>query len=128
VRRYLSARSRLTLLYASLFTLGGAALVLITYLLVAHTLHSTTTTTIPRAIRQATAQCVRVAQRGDAPAVAIARKCGGLYANGVQAGAAAQRSTTLTHLLTYSLLSLAGVTLLAAVAGWLVAGPARRAA
>jgi signal transduction histidine kinase len=122
VRRYLSARSRLTLLYASLFTLGGAALVLITYLLVAHTLHSTTTTTIPRAIRQATAQCVRVAQRGDAPAVAIARKCGGLYANGVQAGAAAQRSTTLTHLLTYSLLSLAGVTLLAAVAGWLVAG------
>jgi signal transduction histidine kinase len=122
VRRYLSARSRLTLLYASLFTLGGAALVLITYLLVAHTLHSTTTTMIPRVIRQATAQCVRVAQRGDAPAVAIARKCGGLYANGVQAGAAAQRSTTLTHLLTYSLLSLAGVTLLAAVAGWLVAG------
>ena len=45
-----------------------------------------------------------------------------LYASGVQAGAAAQRSTTLTHLLTYSLLSLAGVTLLAAVAGWIVAG------
>jgi signal transduction histidine kinase len=122
VSRYLSARTRLTLVYASLFTLGGAALVLITYLLVAHTLHSATTTTIPRAIRQATAQCVRVAQRGDAPAVAIARKCGGLYATGVQAGAAAQRSTTLTHLLAYSLLSLAGVTLLAAVAGWLVAG------
>ncbi len=33
---YVSARSRLTLLYASLFTLGGTALVLITYLLVAH--------------------------------------------------------------------------------------------
>ena len=42
MRRHLSARSRLTLLYASLFALGGAALVLITYLLVAHTLHSTT--------------------------------------------------------------------------------------
>jgi signal transduction histidine kinase len=110
------------LLYGSLFTLGGAALVLITYLLVAHTLHSTTATTIPRAIQQATAQCVRVAQTGRAPAVAIARKCGGLYATGVQAGASAQRSTTLTHLLTYSLLSLAGVTLLAAAAGWLVAG------
>ena len=60
MRRHLSARSRLTLLYASLFTLGGAALVLITYLLVAHTLHSTTTTRIPpvdpardRAVRQA---------------------------------------------------------------------------
>ncbi len=122
MRSHLSARSRLTLLYASLFALGGAALVLITYLLVAHTLHSTTATTIPRAIQRATAQCVRVAQTGRAPAVAIARKCGGLYATGVQAGASAQRSTTLTHLLTYSLLSLAGVTLLAAATGWLVAG------
>jgi signal transduction histidine kinase len=50
------------------------------------------------------------------------RKCAGLYASGVQAGASAQRSTTLTHLLTYSLLSLAGVTLLAVMAGWIVAG------
>ncbi len=47
MRRQLSARSRLTLLYASLFALGGAALVLIIYLLVANTLHSTTATTIP---------------------------------------------------------------------------------
>ena len=49
-------------------------------------------------------------------------ECARLYASGVQAGASAQRGTTLTHLLTYSLLSLAGVTLLAAVAGWIVAG------
>ena len=45
-----------------------------------------------------------------------------LYSSGVQAGAAAQRSTTLAHLLTYSLVGLAVVTLLAAVAGWIVAG------
>ena len=38
------------------------------------------------------------------------------------AGAAAQRTKTLTDLLTYSLLTLAGVILLAAVAGWIVAG------
>jgi signal transduction histidine kinase len=50
------------------------------------------------------------------------QKCAAVYANGVQAGAAAQRSTTLTHLLTYSLLSLAGATLLAAAAGWIAAG------
>ena len=50
------------------------------------------------------------------------QKCAAVYANGVQAGASAQRSTTLAHLLTYSLLSLAGATLLAAVAGWIVAG------
>jgi signal transduction histidine kinase len=49
-------------------------------------------------------------------------KCAALYANGVQAGASAQRSTTLAHLLAYSLLGLAGLTLLAALAGWIVAG------
>jgi signal transduction histidine kinase len=121
VKRYLSARSRLTLLYTSLFTLGGAALVFVTYLLVAHTLHPPTTTTIPQAIRQQIAQCVHVAQtKGSASGIMI--KCAAVYANGVQAGAAAQRSTTLTHLLTYSLLGLAGATLLAAAAGWLAAG------
>jgi signal transduction histidine kinase len=119
VRRYLSARSRLTLLYASLLALGGAGLVLITYLLVAHTFHETTTTSIPPGVQQEIAQCVDRAQNVGAEAM---RKCAGLYANGVQAGAAAQRSTTLTHLLTYSLLSLAGVTLLAVVVGWIVAG------
>jgi len=49
-------------------------------------------------------------------------QCARLYGNGVQAGASAQRSTTLAHLLTYSLLGLAGATLLAAVAGWIAAG------
>jgi signal transduction histidine kinase len=122
VKSHLTARSRLTLLYASLFTLGGAALVSVTYLLVAHTLHSTTSTTIPPPVQQAIAQCVKRAQARGALAAGIAIKCGGLYTQGVQAGAAAQRSTTLAHLLTYSLLSLAGVTLLAAVAGWIVAG------
>jgi signal transduction histidine kinase len=122
VRRHLSARSRLTLLYASLFTVGGATLVLITYLLVARTLNSTTTTSTPPGIQQAVAQCVQLAQTRGASAAGTAMKCGGLYAQGVQAGAAAQRSTTLAHLLTYSLLSLACVTLLAAAAGWVVAG------
>jgi signal transduction histidine kinase len=115
VRRYLSARSRLTLLYASLFALGGAALVLVTYLLVARTFHDTTAASIPLGVQQKIAQCVKGAQ--DVGAVAM-RKCTGLYANGVQAGA----SAALTHLLTYSLLSLAGVTLLAVAAGWVAAG------
>lgn len=119
MRSYLSARSRLTLLYASLFTLGGAALVLITYLLVAHTLHPATAPPIPPAIQQALARCLQAAQKGGA---GVMQKCAAVYASGVQAGASAQRSTTLSHLLTYSLLSLAGATLLAAVAGWIVAG------
>jgi signal transduction histidine kinase len=120
VRTHLSARSRLTLLYTSLFALGGAALVSITYLLVAHTLHATTTPTVPPATQQAIARCVTAVQtRGRPDAI---QKCAAIYTNGVQAGASAQRSTTLTHLLTYSLLTLAGAALLAAVVGWIVAG------
>ena len=120
MRRHLSARSRLTLLYASLFTLGGAALVLITYLLVARTLDSTTAGRIPPSIQPAIGKCVVAAQtRGGLGAL---NECARLYATGVQAGASGQRSTTLAHLLAYSLLSLAGATVLAAVAGWVVAG------
>jgi signal transduction histidine kinase len=120
VSRHLSARSRLMLLYASLFTLGGAALVFITYLLVANSLHPTTATTIPRPVQQALARCMTAVQTHGAPGAMI--KCAAVYAKGVQAGAAAQRATTLAHLLTYSLLSLAGAMLLAAAAGWIVAG------
>jgi signal transduction histidine kinase len=117
---HLSARSRLTLLYTSLFAVGGAALVLITYLLVAHSLHGTTTTKISKSVQEAIGKCVTgTVQNGGGPPAFT--KCGALYARGVQAGASAQRSTTLAHLLTYSLLGLAGVTLLAAVAGWIVA-------
>jgi signal transduction histidine kinase len=122
VKRYLSARSRLTLLYTSLFALGGAALVLVTYLLVSHSLHRTTPTGIPPVSQQAIARCVKEAQAGGVSPAGPMIKCAALYANGVQAGASAQRSTTLAHLLTYSLLGLAGVTLLAAGAGWIVAG------
>lgn len=122
MRRQLSARSRLTLLYTSLFALGGAALVLITYLLVAQTLHGTTKTGIPPVSQLAIARCVKAAQAGGGSAAGVTIKCAALYANGVQAGAAAQRRTTLNDLLTYSLLGLAGVILLAAVAGWVAAG------
>jgi signal transduction histidine kinase len=123
VRSHLSARSRLTLLYTSLFALGGAALVLITYLLVAHTLHTTTTNPTSPAVQRAVKECIRAAvASGTSPGDAKARCAAKLYANGVQAGATAQRATTLTHLLTYSLLTLVGVTLLAAAAGWIVAG------
>ncbi|HTW18679.1 MAG TPA: HAMP domain-containing sensor histidine kinase [Mycobacteriales bacterium] len=91
----------------------------ITYLLVAHSLHSSVTTT-PRQIQQKVDKCLAAAKaRGG---IGASRKCGALYSSGVRAGAAAQRSATLAHLLVYSLLGLAAVALLAVVAGWLVAG------
>ena len=130
MRRHVSARSRLTLLYTSLFALGGAVLVSVTYLLVAHTLNRTTPTTTPPSIRPALERCLRAASRRGGISTDVMRKCADVYASGVHAGAAAQRSTTLTHLLVYSLLALACVILLAAVAGWIVAGrilrPVRR--
>ena len=123
MRSHLSARSRLTLLYTSLFAFGGAALVLVTYLLVAHALPPTTPAQTPAAASTAMDQCIQAAQlQGGSSAENAKTKCAALYARGVQAGASSQRETTLTHLLTYSLLSLAVVILLAALAGWLVAG------
>ncbi len=122
MKRYLSARSRLTVLYTSLFALGGGALVLITYLLVAHNLHNTQSTVTSPASHLGIEQCIKAAQGNGSPPAGAKSKCAALYAKGVQAGASAQRSTTLAHLLTYSLLGLACVTLLAAVAGWIVAG------
>ena len=92
----------------------------ITYVLVAHSLHNSTTTTITPEVQRAVARCVRAVQRLGRPGAAT--KCAALYANGVRAGAAAQRGTTLSHLLTYSLCGLAVVTLFATVAGWIVAG------
>jgi signal transduction histidine kinase len=119
VTSHLSARSRLTLLYASLFALGGAVLVLITYLLVASTLHGTPTIKTSPVVQQEVTRCLAAAQAGGGSAV---HKCVLAFDDGVRIGAAAQRSVTLSDLLTYSLLSLAGVMLLASVAGWIVAG------
>jgi signal transduction histidine kinase len=122
VSGHLSARSRLTLLETTLFALGGAALVVITYVLVAHSLSTTTTVTIPPAIRQALAKCLQAASQHGGVRSDLMQKCAAVYTSGVRAGAAAQRSTTLAHLLTYSVVTLAGVIGLAAVAGWIVAG------
>jgi signal transduction histidine kinase len=119
VKLALSARSRLTLFYTSVFAVGGVALVATTYLLVAHSLHSTTPT-VRRDVQHEIARCVRAVQTKPDPSAL--QKCGEVYINGVQAGAAAQRSTTLNQLLTYSLLGLACLTLLAVVAGWIIAG------
>jgi signal transduction histidine kinase len=119
VRRHLSARSRLTLLYGSLFALGGGVLVAVTYLLVGQSLHPATPK-VSREAQHVIAACIQAVQRQGGPG-AIS-KCALLYVKGVEAGAATQRATTLTHLLTYSLLGFGGVTLLAAFAGWMLAG------
>jgi signal transduction histidine kinase len=123
VSSHLSARSRLTLVYTSLFAVGGGALVAITYLLVRHSLDTPTTSPSSSTVQHGIDACMQAAEStgtssSDAKSL-CARK---LFANGVQAGASAQRATTLNHLLTYSLIGLAGLIVLAVVVGWIVAG------
>jgi signal transduction histidine kinase len=120
MRLSLSARGRLTLVYTVLFTAGGTALIAATYLLVAHALHGSPLPAASPAIQQATERCVTAVQKKQDPSAI--QKCGALYASGVRAGATAQRQTTLTHLLTYSIAGLACTTVLSLGAGWLFAG------
>ena len=95
MRRYLGARCAAErLLYASLFALGGAGLVVITYLLVADTSASATATTIPRAIQRALGKCVVAAQTHGGPGAL--NQCAALYYHHPQAPlrSAAPRSPT----------------------------------
>jgi signal transduction histidine kinase len=122
VSTHLSARSRLTLLYTTLFALGGGALVTTTYLLVAHALHNATVVvTTPRDVQQKIQQCLTAVEQSGRSKDAF-QKCAAIYANGVRAGVSAQRTTTLANLLAYSLIGLAVLMLLAVVVGWIVAG------
>ncbi|HEY3088551.1 MAG TPA: HAMP domain-containing sensor histidine kinase [Jatrophihabitantaceae bacterium] len=118
-RPRLTARGRLTLVYGGLFTLGGAVLVTVTYLLVAHNLPAANATGGSKVNAAFVAQCDKAKREGDTQ---LAQKCAAAFQAGVNAGATVQRDTTLNHLLMYSLIALAGVSAVAALAGWLVAG------
>ena len=119
--RHLSARARLTLLYTSLFATCGAVLLAVTYTLLAHNLQATPAKSSAKSVSAAIAQCVKEQTAKGGTTLAQSR-CAALYSKGVTAGATAQRDTTLQHLLLYSGLTLAGVTVLAAAAGWFLAG------
>lgn len=128
-------RVRLTLLYTSLFSGGGAILVVITYALVA---------SLPTAAESPQVQVpgggvdrsvVEVPDRRTLESMCrqalstkqidpnLRDKCVSAYQVW---GAQSQREATLSHLVQYSLTTLAAVVALAAVAGWLVSGRALR--
>ena len=99
-----TARVRLTFLYTGLFVVCGAIVVAITYGLVA-SLQTPANT------------------RGVCPGPERLRdRCKSTFIEAAALGARIQREATLTHLLQYSLITLAAATLLAAVAGWIAAG------
>jgi signal transduction histidine kinase len=102
----LTARARLTLLYTGLCAACGAVVVAVTYALVASLQHPPAHTG---------AACPQ-------PDEALRTKCKSGFTEAAALGARIQREATLSHLLQYSLVTLAAATLLAAVAGWVAAG------
>ncbi|MBV9595075.1 MAG: HAMP domain-containing histidine kinase [Actinobacteria bacterium] len=123
IRPRLSARTRLTAVYTGLVAICGGILVAVTYTLVAHNLHTATTTAAKVPSSALAAQCA-ILKRGE-PTIGnpadLKAKCAA-FSEGLVKGAQTQTDHTLQHLLWYSLASLAAVTMLSAALGWILAG------
>ena len=133
-----TVRVRLTLLYTLLFAVCGAALVAITYGLLAANLPRITELTVKDGETPARSTpygknyeappadfveaCKSVLNGHPASDPNLLSKCQAAYREGLLVGAQTQRDATLRSLLWQSGLSLGAVTLLAGVAGWFVAG------
>jgi len=122
-RPRLTVRVRLTLLYTGLFLACGVIVVAITNGLVAAGLTVTPSGSLRPS--EVTDDLLRLCKRAynERPAdVDLRQICETAFQQGVDEGARQQREALLDHLLGYSLATLAAVTLLAALAGWIVAG------
>lgn len=114
----LTARAKLTLLFTSLFAVGGAGVVVATYLLVERNL-SPTTIRSPATDPNFLTAC---AGSGVGPSANLAQKCASTFSNGVIATAQIQRDSVLSSLLwTSSAVLLVSIVAVAIVA-WLLAG------
>jgi signal transduction histidine kinase len=122
-RPRLTVRARLTLLYTGLFAGCGAVVVAVSYILVARLAASAQGDPSQDSVPADIVAYCRSRQPGANPDKPLIAQC-------VQAleqqGARAQRDLTLSHLLQYSLITLAVVLALAAVLGWAFAGRALR--
>ena len=118
-RPRLTVRARLTLLYTGLFAVCGAIVVAVSYILVARLDPQTQSQQAPASFL---ARC-RSEQLSPHPNDRLLAKCSAYFQ---LQGARHQRDVTLSHLLQYSLITLAVVIALAAILGWIVAGRALR--
>jgi signal transduction histidine kinase len=114
-RPRLTVRARLTLLYTSLFAVCGAIVVAVSYILVARLEPQGQSQKAPAIFL---ARC-RSEQLSAHPNDRLLAKCNAYFQ---LQGAQHQRDVTLSHLLQYSLITLAVVLALAAILGWIVAG------
>ena len=123
-RPRLTVRARLTLLYTGLFTACGAIVVAVSYTLVAQL---GTLTQGQRSGQELPANLVALCEsalKSASPDSGVLAKCAA--AGYFRQGAQSQRDLTLSHLLQYSLITLAVVIALAAILGWVFSGRALR--
>jgi len=124
-RPRLTVRARLTLLYTGLFAVCGAIVVAVGYAQVAR-LPAQGQETGPRLavgdLAKFAALC-RAQELSVRPDARVLVKCAAYFQ---QQGAQDQRDLTLSHLLQYSLITLAVVIVLAAILGWIAYGRALR--
>ena len=118
-RPRLTVRARLTLLYTGLFAVCGAIVVAVSYILVARLEPQGQSQQAPASFL---ARC-RSEQLSAHPNDRLLAKCNAYFQ---LQGAQHQRDVTLSHLLQYSLITLAVVIALAAILGWIAAGRALR--
>ena len=118
-RPRLTIRARLTLLYTGLFAVCGAIVVVVSYSLVARLEPQGQSQQAPARFL---ARC-RSEQLSTHPNGRLLAKCNAYFQ---LQGAEHQRHLTLSHLLEYSLITLAVVIALAAILGWIAAGRALR--
>jgi signal transduction histidine kinase len=136
-------RTRLTLLYTSLFLAGGVILLGLTFGLVSNSLRSVPASSLPQPSPGLLNQCKnevsahttsttvtaitgKPAPRPVKEPSSISAKCKEAFLAGAAQGTASQRDHTLHELEAYSLLGLALLTLASAGLGWLMAGRALR--
>lgn len=123
----------MTLLYTALFVVAGAALLGITYGLVANSLNagpSQVGVSPPssRFIQECKAEQSKhtAAQAQKEKASAASQACEKAFVEGALAGQTAQRDHTMNELLVWSLVGLGGLTLVSAGLGYFLAGRAMR--
>jgi signal transduction histidine kinase len=120
-----TVRARLTLLYTGLFAVCGAIVVAVSYAQVAQLpAQGQGNSRQPSAgdLTRFAARC-RSEEQSAHPNPYVLAKCASYFQ---QQGAQGQRDLTLSHLLQYSLITLAVVIALAAILGWITAGRALR--
>ena len=115
MRRRLTVRARLTLLYTTLFAACGAIVVAVSYILVARLEPQVQGQQAPASFQ---ARC-HAEQLSAHPNDRLLAKCNAYIQ---LQGAQHQRDVTLSHLLQYSLIALGLVIVLAGVLGWIAAG------